>query len=373
MVVRGRLGARSSPPVPTRCGGESSRCSPNGTAKSPMRSPARCWSPASTGIACPAVRRGHHRPPRRAGRPVRRALFTPAAMTAGRASVAIDEAAVARRGLGYRAAVVQASDGLPPYDFALFEPRVPTATDGEDDVTLVGGRESRVVRPVRTWCSGDERPAAHRRGRRSAAAGADGVAPAAHRVWCCRAPASRKPTCAWCCARAAPTSRRSGPCCPRRWPSTLTRWPVTGRARNPNGRSESGRPADVVTADAPRTDDGVEQRQDRAGDFAAYGLAEQPAELHAIGLRRRRDEPPRCPRVDMAATSLSATAPQPWSSTGSSARRTTRRTHPTGASGRRHHHDVGARRPATARRGAPLPGVGQPRIHPRPGAGRAAG
>ena len=27
-----------------------------------------------------------------------------------------------------------------------------------------------------------------------------------------------------------------------------------------------------------------------AGDFAAYGLAEQPAELHAIGLRRRRDE-----------------------------------------------------------------------------------
>ena len=44
-----------------------------------------------------------------------------------------------------------------------------------------------------------------------------------------------------------------------------------------------------------------------------------------------------------------------------------------GASGRRHHRDVGARRPATARRGAPLPGVGQPRIHPRPGAGRAAG
>jgi len=75
------------------------------------------------------------------------ALFTPAAMTAGRASVAIDEAAVARRGLGYRAAVVQASDGLPPYDFALFEPRVPTATDGEDDVTSVSGRESRDVPP----------------------------------------------------------------------------------------------------------------------------------------------------------------------------------------------------------------------------------
>jgi hypothetical protein len=75
------------------------------------------------------------------------ALFTPAAMTAGRASVAIDEAAVARRGLGYRAAVVQASDGLPPYDFALFEPRVPPAVDGEDDVTLVSGRESRDVPP----------------------------------------------------------------------------------------------------------------------------------------------------------------------------------------------------------------------------------
>ena len=30
------------PPVPTRCGGESSRCSPRGTVKSPTRSPARC-------------------------------------------------------------------------------------------------------------------------------------------------------------------------------------------------------------------------------------------------------------------------------------------------------------------------------------------
>src|SRR5215208_3917248 len=57
------------------------------------------------------------------------------------------------------------------------------------------------------------------------------------------------------------------------------------------GRRESGRHrVDAVSAEAPRTDDGVEQRQGRAGDFAAYGLAEQPAELHAIGLRRRRDE-----------------------------------------------------------------------------------
>jgi hypothetical protein len=57
------------------------------------------------------------------------------------------------------------------------------------------------------------------------------------------------------------------------------------------GRRESGRHrVDAVTAEAPRTDDGVEQRQGRAGDFAAYVLAEQPAEMHAIGLRRRRDE-----------------------------------------------------------------------------------
>ena len=54
-------------------------------------------------------------------------LFTHAAMTAGRSSVAVDETTVARAGLGYRAAVVQASDGLPPYDFALFAPRVDVA------------------------------------------------------------------------------------------------------------------------------------------------------------------------------------------------------------------------------------------------------
>ena len=47
-------------------------------------------------------------------------LFTNAATTAGRSAVAVER----RRcpaGLGYRAAVVQASDGLAPYDFALFE------------------------------------------------------------------------------------------------------------------------------------------------------------------------------------------------------------------------------------------------------------
>lgn len=33
-----------------------------------------------------------------------------------------------RRGLGYRAVVVQASDGLQPYDFAVFAPRTSMAT-----------------------------------------------------------------------------------------------------------------------------------------------------------------------------------------------------------------------------------------------------
>ena len=74
-------------------------------------------------------------------------LFTHAAMTAGRSAVAIDEAAVARAGLGYRAVVVQASDGLPPYDFAMFEPRVTSRRDSEDDVTLFSGRERRDVPP----------------------------------------------------------------------------------------------------------------------------------------------------------------------------------------------------------------------------------
>jgi hypothetical protein len=74
-------------------------------------------------------------------------LFSHAATTAGRSAVAIDETAVARRGLGYRAVVVQASDGLPPYDFAIFEPRVSVAPRGEDDVTLVSGRERRDVPP----------------------------------------------------------------------------------------------------------------------------------------------------------------------------------------------------------------------------------
>ena len=188
------------------------------------------------------------------------ALFTPAAMTAGRASVAIDEDAVARRGRDPRG-VVQASDGLPPYDFALFRTG-PNAADGEDDVTLVSGRESRVVRPVRTWCSGDERPAAHRRGRRSAAACADGVAPAAHRVWCCVARQLREAH-----LRLVLRSGRTDvaqiramlpPSVAEHADEMASCWSSSKSQR----ASESGRHrVDAVTADAPRTDDGVEQRQ----------------------------------------------------------------------------------------------------------------
>jgi hypothetical protein len=50
-------------------------------------------------------------------------LFTDAALTAGRCAVVVDESAAVRQGVGYRAVVVHASDGLPPYDFAPFAPR----------------------------------------------------------------------------------------------------------------------------------------------------------------------------------------------------------------------------------------------------------
>jgi ABC-type multidrug transport system fused ATPase/permease subunit len=86
-----------------------------------------------------------HRPGRAA--PFDASLFTHAATTAGRSAVAIDEAAVARGGLGYRAVVVQASDGLPPYDFAVFEPRVSVTSRGDDDVTLFSESDRRDVPP----------------------------------------------------------------------------------------------------------------------------------------------------------------------------------------------------------------------------------
>ena len=51
--------------------------------------------------------------------------FTHAALTAGRSAVAIDDGVLARHGLGYRAVVIQASEGLPTYDFAVFAPAAP--------------------------------------------------------------------------------------------------------------------------------------------------------------------------------------------------------------------------------------------------------
>lgn len=82
-----------------------------------------------------------HQPGRAA--PFETTLFTHAATTAGRSVVAVDDVVVARTGLGYRAAVVQASDGLPPYEFALFEPPVIMAPGTEDDVTTMISRTER--------------------------------------------------------------------------------------------------------------------------------------------------------------------------------------------------------------------------------------
>jgi hypothetical protein len=86
-----------------------------------------------------------HRPGRAA--PFDASLCSHAATTAGRTAVAIDETAVARGGLGYCAVVVQASDGLPPYDFAIFEPPVSVVPRGDDEVTQVSGSERRDVPP----------------------------------------------------------------------------------------------------------------------------------------------------------------------------------------------------------------------------------
>jgi hypothetical protein len=59
----------------------------------------------------------------RGAAPFDASLFTHTAQTASSSVVAIDEGMVSRRGLGYRAAVIQAGDGLPAYDFALFTSR----------------------------------------------------------------------------------------------------------------------------------------------------------------------------------------------------------------------------------------------------------
>jgi hypothetical protein len=75
-------------------------------------------------------------PQRRAGpaAPFDAALFTDTAATAGRSGVAHDDTAIDRNGLGYRAVVVQAGEGLPAYDFALFasQPAVSVAADDDD-------------------------------------------------------------------------------------------------------------------------------------------------------------------------------------------------------------------------------------------------
>ncbi|MEE2852533.1 MAG: hypothetical protein VX424_07775 [Actinomycetota bacterium] len=76
-----------------------------------------------------------HRPGHAA--PFDGSVFTDAAMTASRCAVAIDTAALARPGLGFRAAVVQASDGLAPYDFTLFEVPLAAASGVEMEKTAV--------------------------------------------------------------------------------------------------------------------------------------------------------------------------------------------------------------------------------------------
>ncbi|EJZ04230.1 hypothetical protein MFORT_31341, partial [Mycolicibacterium fortuitum subsp. fortuitum DSM 46621 = ATCC 6841 = JCM 6387] len=86
-----------------------------------------------------------HRPGHAA--PFDASLFTHAAVTAGRSAVAVDKVTVRRRGLGYRAVVVQASDGLPPYDFALFETPVSVMPGVEDEPTTMISRADFDVPP----------------------------------------------------------------------------------------------------------------------------------------------------------------------------------------------------------------------------------
>lgn len=86
-----------------------------------------------------------HRPGRAA--PFDASLFTNAAVTGARSGVAIDTAVVVRGGLGYLGVVVQASDGLPPYDFALFEMPVAAAPGGDNAPTMMVPRVEPNVPP----------------------------------------------------------------------------------------------------------------------------------------------------------------------------------------------------------------------------------
>jgi hypothetical protein len=65
-------------------------------------------------------------------------LFTHIAVAAGRSAVALDDTAVDRRGLSYRAVVVQAGEGLPAYDFAMFAPDLQDV-GSEDDAPPESG------------------------------------------------------------------------------------------------------------------------------------------------------------------------------------------------------------------------------------------
>lgn len=71
-----------------------------------------------------------------AAAPFDAALFSDAASTAGRSAVVINDTAVDRSGLGYRAVVVQVGEGLPSYDFAMF-----TA----DDSPAAAGKRSSIA------------------------------------------------------------------------------------------------------------------------------------------------------------------------------------------------------------------------------------
>jgi hypothetical protein len=82
-----------------------------------------------------------------AAAPFDASLFTNAATTAGRTAVAVDEPALVPGGLGYRAAVVQASDGLPPYDFAMFEVPIDVIPGSEDEVTTMISRAEGPKKP----------------------------------------------------------------------------------------------------------------------------------------------------------------------------------------------------------------------------------
>jgi hypothetical protein len=76
------------------------------------------------GTASPAAEFGAGMTGRRSApaAPFDGSLFSHAALTAGRSAVAIDDSVVKRCGLGYRAVVIQASDGLPTYDFSMCAP-----------------------------------------------------------------------------------------------------------------------------------------------------------------------------------------------------------------------------------------------------------